>query len=55
MSDTIKTILLVWGTGALGFFLGAWWASIPRIVIHSCEHVCPHGHSDWDDCPVCGH
>lgn len=19
------------------------------------RHLCPHGHSDWDDCPVCCH
>lgn len=19
------------------------------------EILCPHGHEDWDDCPVCGH
>ena len=18
-------------------------------------HACPHGHEDWDDCPVCRH
>lgn len=22
---------------------------------HKEENKCPHGHEDWDDCPVCGH
>jgi len=30
-----------------------WWERQPAPMVR--KAACPHGHADWDDCPVCCH